>query len=363
MSTQSMRLITAFLLTASAFAAFGQEPPAAHAPLGIWIGQEEIDRLPTSGRAWENLKSNADESVGVPDTSNQDDPTNVEIMAKALVYARTGDERYRTEVVNACMAAIGTEEGGRTLAFGRELIGYVIAADLVGLPPDKDAIFRDWLRASLTKNLDGRTLQSTHEDRPNNWGTHAGGSRIAVAAYLQDSDELDRAARVFKGYLGDRASYSSFKYGDLSWQADPGRPVGINPMGAMKDGHSVDGIIPDDQRRAGSFSWPPPQENYVYEALQGALAQAVILHRAGYDVWNWENQALLRAFNWLHEVANFPATGDDTWQPHIVNFFYRTDFPAPIPSRAGKNVGWADWTHSQQRLSARPNAPASLAAN
>jgi len=61
-----------------------------------------------------------------------------------------------------------------------------------------------------------------------------------------------------------------------------------------KDGHRIDGVLPDDQRRGGSFGWPAPRENYVWEALQGALAQAVILHRAGYDVWNWEDRALLR---------------------------------------------------------------------
>lgn len=46
----------------------------------------------------------------------------------------TGTQSYRTDVINACMDAIGTESGGRTLALGRELGAYVIAADLVGLP-------------------------------------------------------------------------------------------------------------------------------------------------------------------------------------------------------------------------------------
>ncbi|MFQ5628170.1 MAG: carboxypeptidase regulatory-like domain-containing protein [bacterium] len=314
---------------------------------GIWISREEIAKLPTSGKAWQNVKSAADENTGTPDISDQNDPTNVRVMAKALVYARTGDERYRQDVIDACMAAIGTEKGGRTLALGRELIAYVIAADLVALPADKDQTFRTWLRQTLTETLSGRTLVSTHEDRPNNWGTHAGGSRLAVAVYLGDQAELDRAAKVFKGWLGDRASYAGFEYGDLYWQANASKPVGINPKGSTKNGRSIDGVLPDDQRRAGGFKWPPPKENYVYEGLQGALAQAVILHRAGYDVWNWQDQALLRAFKWLHEQANYQAQGDDTWQPHIINYFYSTSFPAPAPSQPGKNIGWTDWTHAQ----------------
>jgi hypothetical protein len=347
--------------------ASAEEAPATRTPIGIWIDPAALSSLPTSGRAWENIQRAAGESIGAPDLSNQDDPTNVAVMAKALMFARTGDESYRTEVVNACMAAIGTEAGGRTLALARELAAYVIAADLVGLPPDKDAIFSDWLRRTLTEDLSGKTLRSTHEDRPNNWGTHAGASRMAVAVYLGDRQELENAARVFAGYLGDRSAYAGFDYGDLDWQADSTRPVGINPRGAERSGYSIDGVLPEEQRRSGGFTWPPPHENYVYEGLQGALAQAVILYRAGYkDVWTWSDSALLRAFEWLHDVAGFPAEGDDTWQPHIINHFYGTSFPAPVPSRPGKNVGWTDWTHppgSSAGDFVRPFPPGNLLAN
>jgi len=106
-------------------------------------------------------------------------------------------------------------------------------------------------------------------------------------------------------------------------------------------------VLPDDQRRASGFVWPPPKENYVWEALQGAVAQAVILHRAGYDVWEWQDQALLRAVRWLHEQCLYPASGDDDWEPHVINYFYGSSFPARIPSHPGKNVGWTDWTHRQ----------------
>jgi len=221
----------------------------------------------------------------------------------------------------------------------------VIAADLVRLDAADNAVFRVWLEGVVIEDLIGGTLVSTHENRPNNWGTHAGASRAAVAVYLGDTAELDRTAQVFKGHLGDRSSNAGFKYGDLSWQCNASQPVGINPKGCVKQGYSIDGVLPDDQRRGGSFEWPPPRVNYVYEGLQGVLAQAVILSRRGYDVWNWQDQALRRAFDWLHEQANFPAEGDDTWQPYIINHFYGTDFPVRVPSRFGKNIGYADWTH------------------
>jgi PKD repeat protein len=315
---------------------------------GIWTSAREMTALPTSGRAWENLLSAANRSTSAPNIADQTDDTSVNVLAKALVYARTGNESYRTQVIEACRNAIGTESGGRTLALGRNLIGYVVAADLVGLPEPLETSFRAWLRHCLTVKLEDRTLVSTHEKRPNNWGTHAGASRAAIAAYLGDTAELARCAQVFRGWLGDRGAYAGFSYDDLSWQADASRPVGINPRGATKNGVSIDGVLPDDQRRGGSFTWPPPREDYVWEALQGALAQAVILDRAGYDCWEWSDQALLRAMTWLHTQCNFPADGDDTWQPHVINHFYGSDFPAPTPSRPGKNVGWTDWTHLVQ---------------
>jgi hypothetical protein len=288
--------------------------------------------------------------------NNQDDGTNVCVMAKALVFARAGNPRYGTDVRSALRSIVesGTYRG-RALSLGRELAAYVIAADVVGLrglDPDLDERFRVKIRQLLTTpTTDGpRNLVECHERRPNNWGNHCGASRAAVAAYLGDSRELARVAQVFKGYLGDRASYAGFRYGDLAWQCQPRSPVGINPKGCVVDGRSLDGVLPDDQRRSGNRRWPPPHENYVYEGLQGALAQAVILHRAGFDAFDWGDQALLRAVRWLYDTAHYQPVGDDTWIPYVVNYYYGTDFPAPESTRAGKNVGWTNWTHPRDHV-------------
>lgn len=317
---------------------------------GIWISPSELANLSIDNEAWKKLFKAASQEIKKPDLSNQDDPTNVRVMSKALVYARTQQTRFRDEVREALHTVVSenTEEGGRTLALARELPAYIIAADLIGLKnfdPRLDAAFRAKLRELREKKLGNRTIVSTHETRPNNWGTHAGACRVAIAVYLNDRADLERSAMIFKAWLGDRSQYTGFKFGELSWQADSTKPVGINPKGARRNGHSIDGVLPDDQRRGGIFAWPPPKENYVYESLQGALVQAVILHRAGYDVWEWCDRALLRAYQWLYQEAKFPAQGDDEWQIPLVNYFYGTDFPVTIPARTGKNAGWTDWTH------------------
>ncbi len=316
---------------------------------GIWISPEEIAGLPMQGPAWEALKKTADEPAGVPDISDKNNDTNVRVLAKALVYVRTGEEKYRSEVIRTCMAAIGTETGGPTLSLGRNLLGYILAADLVCLPEADNELFKKYLQKVRSLTLSGRTLISTHEERPNNWGLHCGASRIAIALYLEDRPELERCAKIFKGWLGDRSSYAGFRFRkDFSWHADPDKPVGINPKGAKIAGYDVDGVLPDEQRRAGSFTWPPPPENYVWGGLQAAVAQAEMLHRAGFDAYQWEDQALLRALKWLYGPGKNPAKGDDRWIVHVINFRYHSDFPTETPAYSGKNIGWTDWTHGER---------------
>jgi hypothetical protein len=324
------------------------EPPGADDSF-IWIDPAELALRPTSGPAWDSLFARANSNCGVPNLADQEDAANVCILAKGLVFARTGEETYRSGVVSALESIVNSGTyNGRALSLARELGAYVISAELISLKT-YDATLDQQFRAKIQELLTTPTssgptnLIECFEERANNWGTHCGGTVAAIAAYLGDAARLARVAQVFKGWLGDRSSYAEFVYGDLSWQCDPSQPVGINPAGCMKEGHSIDGVLADDQRRASPFTWPPPKENYVYEALQDVLLQAMILHQAGYDAFEWQDRAILRAYRWLDEEANFPAEGDDTWQPHVVNHFYGTNFPAPVPTKPGKSFGWTDW--------------------
>jgi alginate lyase len=310
----------------------------------------QIRALPASGAAWDGLKNRADGTLGVPNISNQDDDTDQIVLARALAYARTGSLAYRSTVATAIEQAVGTEVGGRTLALGRNLPAYVISADLISLktydPVFDSNVFRPWLRSLLTEVLDGKTLRQTHEERPNNWGTHAGAARAAIAGYLGDTAEMARTAQVFRGWLGDRAAYAGFVYGDLSWQCDATRPVGINPTGCSKSGVVIDGALPEEMRRGGTFTWPPTPTGYAWEALQGAVLQAELLRVAGYDSWNWSDRALLRAVRFLYARAGWPAEGDDEWQPWLIDDRYGTSYRGPAPARTGKNYGYTDWLNA-----------------
>jgi hypothetical protein len=328
-------------------ASHGVEPTLTSRP-GVWLSPEEVLALPTEGPGWDGLVKVASSQWDPPDLSDQDNTTDTDALAGALYAVRLDDAAMRQRVEDVLEEVPGTEDGARTLALARNLPSYVIAADLLDY---REPRFQAWLDTIRFKLFDGRTLISTHEERPNNWGTHAGAARIALDRYLGDDEDLARAAAVFKGFLGDRESYAGFVYDeDISWQADKERPVGINAPGATIDGNDVDGLLPEEARRVGSFVWPYPVEakgsNYVWEALQGVTVQAELLHRAGYDSWNWQDRAVYRAFRWLYEVADFPAEGDDTWQVWLVNRAYDVGLPTISPTKPGKNMAFTDWTHA-----------------
>jgi len=319
---------------------------------GIWISPAEIARLPMSGAGWTDVLAAADANPGSPSLSNQDSNNSTSIMACALVYARTKEQKYLDKVISA-LTAVATgnlEQGARALALGREIPGYVLAADIARISeidPVLDNVLRAKFKALLTAPCSSGpdNLTVSHEKRPNNWGGHAAAARIAIALYIGDKAELTRAAQVFKGWLGDRDSYAGFDYGELWWQADPAKPVGINPKGSTIQGHSVDGAQPEELRRGGAFKWPPAKTDYCWEGLQGPTAAVHMLMRAGLPAHEWCDKALLRAVAFLYDIG-WEATGDDKWQIPLINYIYGTNYPVTGGGR-GKNVGWTLWTHGQ----------------
>lgn len=327
----------------------------------IWISPAELAALPTTGSAWKKVTSYAGQSITMDVISNQDSSTDVRVLAKALVWGRTKNTSMRS----ACAKAIAdlmqrypvtqSSSSWYRLATVRTLGAWPIIADVIDLKtydPSLDARFRTWLLAARNKTASGGpdgsgSVVTTQEERPNNFGTHASASRIAIDLYLGDATDLARATQVFKGWLGDRTAYAGFKYGsDLSWHADPAKPVGINPKGATKQGRNIDGVLPDDQRRSGSFSYPfTVKGTYPWEALQGVVAAAEMLHRTGLPAFEWSDRAILRAATWLTVTNANPAIGDDTWITYVINRRYGTKFAEGAPNSPGKMLGFAEWTH------------------
>lgn len=341
----------------------------------LWIEQSEINSLPNSGTYWNAIVSSANTNP-TPHLGDKTATDDVVCLAKALVYRRNNDSAMRTSGISLLQAAMLTleenEDGmssSRSIAPSRNLTSYVIAAELLDLTGTDLSDYEAWLDTATTTVFDdGKTIRSTHRLKPNNWGTHAGAACAARAIYLNDTAEINNTIDVFKGWLGDRAVYSGFTlWGGLCWQSNPSEPVGINPPGATIEGHNVDGVLPDDQRRNNGndgeqceFEFPFEQVNYCYEALQGTIVTAVLLDKAGQTgVWSWSSQAIRRAYAWLYDECSFAATGDDKFQLPLVDFYLGTNYWAQAGNPAvgtGKNMAWTDWTHG---LRIGPPAPRS----
>lgn len=327
---------------------------------GLWISREELAQLPMSGQAWDFVKSTADGSWGTADIADQNNKHAVKTLAGALVYARTGQDSYRQRVRSAIMAAIGTEEGGRTLALGRSVAAYVIAADLIDLKnyPSDDRTFRAWLAEVRTKRMAEHrwvTLTQTHENAANNWAAFAGASRIAASLYLGDTADVDRSSKILQAWMGDRSKYppdapgqdgyfqKSSSY-DPSWVCNDAAWVAVNPP-CTKSGINLNGALVEDINRGGGLSMPPDHDgmSYSWEALQGYFVQAELLHRAGYDSYSWSDQALKRAMAFM-EYAGWDITNPGKHVPWVANSRYGTSHPTEAAGY-GRIMGYTDWTH------------------
>lgn len=333
------------------------EEPVDEAEDYLLMDEEDLLALPTSGTAWNNLKNVADGDLGTADISDQDNTHAIRTLGTALVYARTGENVYGDKAHKAVMAAIGTEEGGQTLALGRSLGAYVLAADFIRLhelAPNDDETFRVWLDDVRTKHIGnhGRwvNLTQTHENTANNWGTFAGASRLAASMYLDDTEDVDRVAQIFRGWTGDRSYYDEFQptaAWDGSWACDEDNWVPVNPE-CVKDGINIDGALVEEVSRGGSLSEPPGSSgmSYSWEAMQGVVLQAELLSRAGYDAWNWSDQSLLRATDFLWRMGWDIEYTVQRYVPWIINARYGTDYPTR-DAHFGRVFGYTDWLYGQ----------------
>jgi alginate lyase len=378
------RVILAFAGVCATAAIMVLAPSALAATTGIWLTPEEIRSLPTSGPAWANVKQTADSDLSQMELlSYRASLHDTATLAVALVSVRLGDPAYRQKAAREIERAIGSENGpqppgagNRHNPAGRNITAYVIAADLIdlgGYDAALDNRFRAWIKQMRDVSTGGGEpgFSTIQEERSNNHGTMAGAARAAVSAYLGDTQQLARTAQVLKGWMGDRSSHtwplSSFHEGAATYMPDPSQPRPVNPVGSVVKGHDMDGAQPQELARCGLFQWPPCHTIYPWGGLAGSVVAAEILRRRGYaDVFQWENRAILRAYQWLGKTTGVDRwwwteaiSGDDSWQPWLANFAYATSFPTVTPTRAGRNMGWTDWTHAGRTLS-QPGGPQPL---
>ncbi len=149
----------------------------------LWSSAEELSDFPVEGAAWEAVKEAADTDFSEPVINNNNSNDDVNCLAAAIVFARTGDSIYRERVVAAldyCIARgnPGFDSNG-ILTWCRNTGAYALAADLAGYRTNP---LENWLRNMVETYRDPSNHDNTIEEifyrRPNNWGTQAFGTFV-----------------------------------------------------------------------------------------------------------------------------------------------------------------------------------------
>jgi hypothetical protein len=361
------------------------------------IDSARLASLPTSGRAYESMKKTADDAMATMDLSEpassaspwlpnyQDASTGIgkgaATLAAALVYARTGEVRYRDFVIKVNRFVIGSENSAsnngtgdydKMLAVMRQISAYVMAADLVGMNPNitgsragwSETVWRTWLGALRTKQVGTTANKDTIVENnymATNHSTWGFASRIAIDIYLGDRVDLAAAVervKLFTGEITTGTPWIKSNAYDPAWACLAGAPAGsfipINPSacGADKDGV----IVEDASRSAYSFpKWDDAGIDYSFHGYGAQLVAALLLDRQGYDVWNWGDRAFKRVMDRLDRLG--VATGNSrvtaTHVSWIPRHFYGVSYPT-VAAQPSDTLGYTDWLYGTATTPAPP---------
>ena len=266
--------------------------------------------------------------------------------------------------MDAITSAIGTKEGARWLAIGRNLGSYVIAADVLGV---RSGPIYEWLAGFLTRTL---TANNTDEQVvADNWSSGSNASAqmgFVTAALCVYTNESTRLASSWEGYRRYCAIVRALVEASNSdvWQLVPSDPVGIQDKGAAKTGCRLDGAIGNDMSRGGDDVCSPTWTQNSWVGLEGAVPAALVFARAGYPAWEVADAAIRRALDdpWFLRQT----TGNSDWfgmyllervrvpgQPGL-----RNDLPVfhGRSRAAGRSASPTGLTRLEAPLSAAPGA-------
>jgi hypothetical protein len=360
-------------------------PRTLGGPGGMFIDHAELMSKPTSGAGWSLLKSKADmASYGVVDLGDKDSLTQSHVLAGALVYARTGETAYRDKVIATVRQACGTQADGpdHLLGLARTLFGYVVAADMVQMPYSTTCTngqtWQSFLQQVRTEVIPGHrrwaTLEYTSANTSGNWGAYALSSHLAVSYALNDTAAIHRDVNIFKRFLGDTTSPAApfeptagYRYGDngATWDMTATLQRGINPY---SPNDPRDGALIEDALRGASggddsvrcCAVQPAAVAYQEETLDGILSTAQLLRANGVDLRGFQDNAMLRAFDFYITNGGPSTYGLSRYLPYAVNYLYGTSYRTQAEDRPYRHMGYGSWLFTGDSTSTSVSARATV---
>ncbi len=335
----------------------------------LLIRRSDLMAKPTSGTGWTYLKSQADAKWEAPDLSKLNTTTPAQVMAAALVYARTGDESYRAKVTAALAKVPGTEikpveaKTAVVLPFARNVFGYVVAADLIGLPldtrTDNGQTWREFLVAARTRQFPGNTrwisLEKTSGDSASNWNAYALSSHLAISIALGDTAAIERDTAIYRRFLGDTTSpwpafnpTAGYRWNNngRSWDMTATLQRGINPD---TPGDARSGAIILDALRHTSLpsvrfgKLDLAGRAYTEETLDALLAINMMLKARGNDFTDFQNRALGRAYAFLARNGGPSGYSNGRFLAVAMNNLYGTTYSTTAGDSVARHLGFGGW--------------------
>jgi hypothetical protein len=359
-----------------------EEPETPRAPTGdIFYRRDRLMALPTSGASFERLEKRAKGTWQAPvfmgESASNNAQGDADALAGALYAERMNDETMR-EKVRAQLRAASKLTSNWLLGLGRQLAGYVEAANLIRFAEPE---FVAWVhRMVILKHGSGQrwggyeTILETAHSLNSNWATQCNRSVIVSSMYLRqvgtDAQKADAerwlrlSVLAHKRDIGIPGAYPELPplyTAPNGWGGNAPYKAGINPVGttgviggkervldAVRQGDWLRTKRDSDGREdREATQWPPNVTSYMWEGLQGETVSAAILHQHGLCPFDAADNAIVRALHANYGTGAMaaneprfvnPAAGDDKGIPWIVNHFAGLNFstePDDEPDKAG----------------------------
>lgn len=330
----------------------------------VLITNLDLMSKPTTGPGWEFLRSQADSDWETPSLSADNTKTPAQVLGAALVYARTGNPAYRDKVIAAITAVPGTEAATTiVLPFARNVFGYVVAADLVDMPLDTVAdngeTWGGFLHRARVEEFSGNarwiSLEATAGESASNWNAYALSSHLAISLVLGDEAAVQRDIDIYRRFLGDMTSpapafnpTAGYRWNNLgsTWDMTPTLQVGINPYSPVDQ---RGGAIILDASRSAVFpaniccQMDIAGRGYTEESLDGLVAIAMVLKARGLDFTDFENNALLRAYQFLVNHGGPSGYSNGRYLALAMNSWYGTSFDTSPGDSVARHLGYGGW--------------------